>query len=314
MEQANAFPGWQIVGDGAVGMALAYRLHCIGEEVCLTGRTARPNPWALTFQHPPDPAAEWPCPTGSGPGDQRVERLIIATKAFSVAEVLDTWGPKLAPGARVYFLQNGIGFRRSGDLPADVLALDVVNTGFAAFRSSDHAVVQTACEPLWIGDEAGGVSPASPAVSDDLARLVAARFLVRWTSEIRAHQWLKIGVNAVINPLTAIFGCRNGELLEREETRDFVDRLGAENARVLEALGFREQAEGLSETTRQIIGATSTNVSSMLADLNRGDGRSELTFINHPLIQAADDHGISVPINRSISDRAATAFLESRAH
>ena len=168
MEQANAFPGWQIVGDGAVGMALAYRLHRRGEAVCLTGRTARPNPWALTFQHPPDPAAEWPCPTGSGPGDQRVERLIIATKAFSVAEVLDTWGPKLAPGARVYFLQNGIGFRRSGDLPADVLALDVVNTGFAAFRSSDHAVVQTACEPLWIGDEAGGVTPATAAVSDDL--------------------------------------------------------------------------------------------------------------------------------------------------
>ena len=313
MEQANAFPGWQIVGDGAVGMALAYRLHCIGEAVCLTGRTARPNPWALTFQHPPDPAVEWRCPTRSGPGDQRVERLIIATKAFSVAEVLDTWGPKLAPGARVYFLQNGIGFRRSGDLPADVLALDVVNTGFAAFRSSDHAVVQTACEPLWVGDDAGDAAPASPAVSDDLARLVAARFLVRWTSEIRAHQWLKIGVNAVINPLTAIFGCHNGELLEGEETRDFVDRLCAENARVLEALGFREQAEGLSETTRQIIGATSTNVSSMLADLNRGDGRSELTFINHPLIQAADDHGISVPINRSISDRAATAFLESRA-
>jgi 2-dehydropantoate 2-reductase len=312
MEQANAFPGWQIVGDGAVGMALAYRLHCIGEEVCLAGRTARPDPWALTFEHSPDPAVEWPCPTRSGPGDQRVERLIIATKAFSVAEVLDTWGPKLAPGARVYFLQNGIGFRRSGDLPADVLALDVVNTGFAAFRSSDHAVVQTACEPLWIGDEAGGVSPASPAVSDDLARLVAARFLVRWTSEIRAHQWLKIGVNAVINPLTAIFGCQNGALLEREDARSLVEDLCAENAQVLDALGFGGEAGDVLSATQQIIRATATNISSMLADLRRGDGQSELEFINHQLIRAAADHGIPVPINQKIHDQAAAVFLESR--
>ncbi|NCF39346.1 MAG: 2-dehydropantoate 2-reductase, partial [Planctomycetia bacterium] len=68
----------------------------------------------------------------------------------------------------------------------------------------------------------------------------------------------------------------------------------------------------LLETTRHIIRATASNVSSMLADLNRGDGRSELEFINGQLVQVADEHGVDVPVNRSIHDRAAAAFAASR--
>lgn len=311
MKQPQAYSGWQIVGDGAVGMALAHRLHRIGEKVRLAGRTGRPDPSMLTFQHPPEPAVEWACPTRSDPGDQPVERLVLATKAFSVEEALATWRPGLADGARVYFLQNGRGFRRPGDLPANVHSLIVVNNGFAAFRSSTQSVVQTACEPLWIGDEAGGSTPASNAVLGDLDRLIAAGFLARWTPSIDECQWSKIAANAVINPLTAIFGCPNGELLDREEPRRLVEALCKENAAVLQSLGFGGRAVELLETTRHIIRATSSNLSSMLADLQRGHGRSELEFINHQLILAADEHGVSVPINRSVHDRAAAVFRES---
>ncbi len=292
-------------------MVLAHRLHRIGEEVRLAGRTARPDPWALTFQHPPDPAVEWACPTRSNPGDQLVERLVVTTKAYSVEEALATWSPGLADGARVYFLQNGMGFRRPGDLPENVRSLIVVNNGFAAFRPSSQSVVQTACEPLWIGDETGGPTPACSDVSADLDRLIAAGFLARWTPSIDEYQWLKIAVNAVINPLTAIFDCPNGELLDREEPRGLVEELCKENATILRSLGFGGRAGELLETTRNIIRATSSNVSSMLADLQRGHGQSELEFINHPLIGAAEDHGIPVPINRSVHDRAAAAFVES---
>ena len=67
-----------------------------------------------------------------------------------------------------------------------------------------------------------------------------------------------------------------------------------------------------SSIAQHIIWATATNISSLLADLKRGDGRSELEFINHQLIRAAADHGVPVPINQKIHDQAAAVFLESR--
>jgi 2-dehydropantoate 2-reductase len=310
---------WHLVGGGAIGMALAYRLHAIGEQVRLSTRSTLPDPVELTYRYGDTPAVTWSCPTEQSVGRSAgevagptVNRLVITTKAFSVAEALVDWGPTLAPGARVYLLQNGTGFRRPGDLPDHVRPLIVVNSGFAAFQPAARSVVQTACEPLWVGNDAGDAAPASPEVSDDLDRLVAAGFLAEWTPSIRAHQWLKIGVNAVINPLTAIFGCQNGALLEREDARQLVEDLCAENAQVLDALGFGGEAGDLLSATQHIIWATATNISSMLADLKRGDGQSELEFINHQLIRAAADHGVPVPINQKIHDQAAAVFLESR--
>jgi 2-dehydropantoate 2-reductase len=229
-----------------------------------------------------------------------------------VGEVLDVWGPQLAPGARVFFLQNGTGFRRSGDLPEDVHALDAVNTGFAAFRSDERTVTQTGDEPFQIGDAIGRSTPAVDSIVNDLDQLNRAGIEAIWTPVIREHQWLKIAANAVINPLTAIFGCRNGVLLERAETSDLVDSLCVENDRVLESLGFGAAGRGLLERTRHIIRATASNVSSMLTDLNRGDGRSELDFINGALLRAATEHGVEVPVNRSVHDRAAERFAACR--
>ena len=299
-------------------MALAHRLHATGEPVRLVTRTPCPDPVELVYRDGDGPPVTWSCPTTSpseeSPAAGRtVHRLVVATKAYSVGEVLDVWGPRLASGARVFLLQNGTGFRRPGDLPEDVHALDVVNTGFAAFRSGERTVTQTGHEPFQIGDAIGRSTPAVDSIVDDLDCLNRAGIEAIWTPSIREHQWLKIAANAVINPLTAIYGCRNGVLLDRAETSDLVDSLCVENDRVLESLGFGVASPGLLERTRHIIRATGSNVSSMLTDLNRGDGRSELEFINRQLIRAADEHGIEVPVNRSIHDRAVEAFAASRA-
>ena len=298
-------------------MALAHRLHATGEPVRLVTRTPRPDPVELVYRDGDGPPVTWSCPTTSPTADvpasgRSVHRLVIATKASSVGDVLDVWGPRLVPGARVFFLQNGIGFRRSGDLPEDVHALDAVNTGFAAFRSGERTVTQTGHEPFQIGDAIGRSTPAVDSIVDDLDRLNRAGIQAIWTPSIREHQWRKIAANAVINPLTAIYGCRNGVLLDRAETSDLVDSLCVENDRVLEALGFGAAGRGLLERTRHIIRATASNVSSMLTDLNRGDGRSELDFINGSLLRAATEHDVEVPVNRSIHERVTERFAACR--
>ena len=298
-------------------MALAHRLHATGEPVRLVARMPLPDPVELVYRDGDGAPVTWSCPTTSSTADSSatgrfVDRLVIATKAYSVADVLDVWSPRLAPGARVFLLQNGIGFRRPGDLPEDVHALDAVNTGFAAFRSDERTVTQTGDEPFQIGDAIGRGTPTVDSIVDDLDNLNRAGIEAIWTPVIREHQWLKIAANAVINPLTAIHGCRNGVLLERAETSDLVEALCTENMHVLESLGLGAAGRGLLERTRHIIRATAANVSSMLTDLNRGDGRSELEFINGSLLRAATEHGVEVPVNRSVHDRAAERFAACR--
>lgn len=298
-------------------MALAHRLQAIVESVRLVARRPLPDPVELVYRDGDGSSVTWSCPTassteGSVASGRSVHRLVIATKAYSVGEVLDAWGPRLAPGARVFFLQNGIGFRRPGDLPEDVHALDAVNMGFAAFRSGERTVTQTGNEPFQIGDAIGRSTPAVDSIIDDLDHLNRAGIEAIWTPSIREQQWLKIAANAVINPLTAIYGCRNGVLLDRAETSDLVDSLCVENDRVLQSIGLGAAGRGLLERTRHIIRATAANVSSMLTDLNRGDGRSELEFINGSLLRAATEHGVEVPVNRSVHDRAAERFAACR--
>ena len=58
----------------------------------------------------------------------------------------------------------------------------------------------------------------------------------------------KLVMNSVINPLTALLGCRNGDLLESAEARKFISRGCAEAAR---AFGMRAQEEEGSQDDRE---------------------------------------------------------------
>ena len=237
-----------------------------------------------------------------------VERLIVATKAFSVAEVLSKWAPALAPNARVYFLQNGLGFIPEGVLPADVHSLTVVNSGFAAYLKSPRHVVQTAMGRFWIGDESGSPIPPSEEITKDLRILHAAHFLCDWTSEISKHRWLKMCINAVINAQTVLFDCPNGELSTRPEAIELTGSMCDEFGAAFRAMGIDITAEDIRASTQEVIELTADNLSSTLQDYRHGRRVNELAFINGAIIETARSLGISMPVNADVYHRAEERF------
>lgn len=299
---------WSIAGNGAVGMTLAWHIHRSGQRVCLLTREEQPNPLKLQYQFNDEKPKKWSCPTQSQPGeDAPITRFIVATKAFSVADVLARWAPALAKNARVYLMQNGRDFLPESALLPSHHVHFIVNSGIASYRSDARSVVQTAMQPVLVGDEEGSPHP-KPEVAADLDLLEQAGIHCTWTNDIHEHHWVKLAVNAAINPLTVIFDCNNGELLKNSQAVAIMSDLHKEGSAILKKLGVSHREDELRELIEHVISSTSENISSMLQDYREGSGRNELEYIMSPLIREAEKHEIDVPVLLEVHSRANARF------
>ena len=116
---------------------------------------------------------------------------------------------------------------------------------------------------------------------------------VAWHNNMGASSWRKLAVNCVINPLTAIKGCKNGDL------RDYPQEVAAicrEVAAVMEREGIHTSAENLLFYVEQVIESTAENISSMLQDV-RAQRHTEIDYITGFLLNRARAHGVAVPEN-----------------
>lgn len=300
---------WHVAGDGAIGMALAYRLHHHqSATVTLLTRTHQPDFVDLLYEPFGEPVVKWSCPTNfQHDGKKKFRRLVIATKAYSVEKVLQKWSPSLEEGATVYFLQNGIGFNVEG-LPDSARSLFVANGGFTAYLAGRRHVVQSAMKPIWIGVENGDPSPSSPDLENDLQTLDAAGFQVRWTPDIVQHRWEKISINAIVNTQAVIYDCVNGRLLEHPQAsvdiRTMCDELGS----LFKAMSVDIASEHLHKMTLSVLEITSKNICSTLQDYRKGMKRHELEYINLALLKEARSRGIEMPVHEEVYLRVTELF------
>lgn len=309
MAQGSNAHDWHIAGNGAVGMMLAWHLRRAGERICLLTRSEHPDPMDLIHRFKDQPSETWTCPTRFQPKeDTQINRLVVATKSFSVSEVLERWRGTLTPEARIYFMQNGWGFHLEEHAVPGQRVIHVVNSGLAGFRRGEHEVIQTAMHPLLCGDAAGSASPADEGVSGDLDRLLAAGITLNWVSDIDERRWVKVAVNAAVNPLTVIFRCPNGELLEHPEAIELMRGMQQEIAEIFRGMGMNQTAENLGDLTSGVIAGTRDNLSSMLQDFERGADRNELDHITVPLIEQAGKLGVNSSVLQEVDRRARACF------
>jgi len=119
------------------------------------------------------------------------------------------------------------------------------------------------------------------------------------TRNIRLTIWKKLVVNACINPLTAITGLRNGELLRHRFLLGIMHQITKESVKVARAKGIRIDYRGALLRTKAVCKKTRDNISSMLQDINRGK-ETEIDYINGGIVKIARRNKISVPTNELI--------------
>jgi 2-dehydropantoate 2-reductase len=126
--------------------------------------------------------------------------------------------------------------------------------------------------------------------------LAAAGLQVETSADLRALVWGKLVVNAGINPLTALLGIPNGQLLDRPSALDIMARAVDEVMQVADAAGVRLEMRDPLQTTLDIARRTASNRSSMLQDLERG-APTEIDAICGAVSREGSRAGIQTPVN-----------------
>ncbi len=129
------------------------------------------------------------------------------------------------------------------------------------------------------------------------------------SDNIEGVLWGKLLINAVINPLTAITGLKNGELLESLVLRETMRLIVEEAVRVPVKKGIRLPYQKIFEKVEEQCQASRDNISSMLQDILRKK-RTEVDFINGAIVSEGEKIGIATPVNKTFWNLV--KFLEGR--
>jgi 2-dehydropantoate 2-reductase len=217
--------------------------------------------------------------------------LLVTLKAWQVSDAVKALAAQLPPTSPILLLHNGMG--TIDELKSIPQPLLMATTTHAARRDGNIIV-----------HVASGVTHIGPAREQDGDYSYLADVLqkvlpdVAWHNNIRPQLWRKLAVNCVINPLTALWDCPNGELKNHPQE---VATLCAEVASVIEREGLHTSADDLRYYVEQVIDSTAENISSMLQDV-RALRHTEVDYITGYLLKRARAHGIAVPENARLYD------------
>ena len=224
--------------------------------------------------------------------------VIFSCKSHAIPSLLELARTLLRENGVALAISNGLGHpeqlaRALG--PHRVLA---ATTTHGAFTDADGTVVwvgqgtvNLALPPFGAGEASIGLvaellksAGLFPVVRDDSASLI----------------WEKVLLNLAINPIAALAGLQNGELLDDGlfGTCMMVYREAARVAR-LERVAVPDEVT-FEQQLRKVLTSTKDNHCSMLQDIKAGR-RTEIEALNGAVVELAEEHGLAVPINQMLT-------------
>ncbi|TKI06294.1 2-dehydropantoate 2-reductase [Martelella alba] len=278
-----------VLGCGAIGQLWLAGLHRQGHH--LQGWLRVPQSHCLVnVVSPLGETFHYQLPANDNTHLAQSDLLLVTLKAWQVSGALRSLLPLLKPDCAVLLLHNGLGTRE--ELPAMSQPLLQGITTHAAYRHENGSIVHVYSGTTRIGP----LTPNAQTISQLAEILHDALPDVAWHNNIAASCWLKLASNCVINPLTAAYGCKNGEI---ERYTEEIEAICREIAEVMDREGFHTSYESLLFYVGQVIRSTAGNTSSMLQDI-RAQRHTEIDYISGYLVRRARIHGINVPANQRL--------------
>jgi len=281
-----------VFGAGAIGSTMGAMLS-VNHHVVLVGRephmrAIRENGLRITGQVN---MISWPDAVTEIEGMEPQDIILITVKAYDTPEALESITPIVNEKTIVVSLQNGLS---SADLILSRYAGGVLGiTSWGAFLESP-GVVRVAGQ----GDTAFG-SLNAPEKASIVARLFTeAGVPSRKSDNIIGEIWMKVIVNACINPITALLKITNGEIVKDEGVLKLVRDICAEGAAAARANGIALPGNPY-ERTLEVIGSTASNKSSMLQDIEH-QRPTEIDQITGELVMKGEEKGVPMPVNRTL--------------
>lgn len=290
-----------------------------------------------------------------------IESLFVATKAGGVVSAIKELVPRLQTHSTIVLLNNGMGvyeelvskvFRNPEARPHFVLAVNnngaflkdqmhVVHTGPGSIqfgivpdpmgRNYEERLDDTLALPLdSISSRDDPHSERYISLRNTIAALASLEGVgASWSpiSTVLHAMKRKLVVNAIVNPLTAIMNCRNGDVFQSDYARHVAQRVcreagqafaadlraGLNTTRIaghgqdglprwqgrLALLPAPLEPRALEEEVLRVAHNTADNLSSMLVDVRRGKA-TEIEYINGYLLRLGWTHNVRMHTTASL--------------
>ncbi|KAJ9202985.1 hypothetical protein DTO021D3_5797 [Paecilomyces variotii] len=262
--------------------------------------------------------------TQSAQDDEKIECLIVTVKAPQTVKALKSVSHRLTPESTVLFLQNGMGiidevnekvFPHPYERPNYMLG--IISHGLfrqVPFKVAHAGIGTTILSPvpsraLTAAEKQGhDWAPSTKYLLRTLTLTPPLVAVAETPTALLQYQLEKLAMNAVINPLTVLMDCENGELLYNYAITRAMRLLLIEISTVICSLPELQGVPGvqnrfapdrLRHMAVQLAQKTAKNTSSMLQDVRRGQ-ETEIEYINGYIIRRGEELGIKCAVNYMI--------------
>jgi len=283
---------WQIIGAGAIGCLWAANLKRIGQDVHLVTRS---NFLANTlyYQNLQQQRQQFTV-SSSNTLLNAADPILVCVKATQVKQAIQDQLARISTQQVIILMHNGMGCAEQIQQLLPNNPIICATTANASLLHGPLNIQQTGLGATYLG----AFNNTATQYKDLVQPLNLALENTCWANDIKQKLWLKLLINSAINPLTAIFQIKNGELQETvfQQQIDSISREGLLVARA-EKIYFQENE--LLKIIRQVIVATAENYSSMNRDLFF-QRNTENEYINGYLLKKARQHNIATPCIESL--------------
>ncbi len=296
-----------VVGQGAIGLLWYYKLsQSVANKVSLLCSINTEKSHQLDFLDHDNQQHHQELDYATRVDLHNADIIIFCLKAYQLTAAFSQYLDERTTNAAIVLCHNGM--LNSAELPDEhqVFAMLVTH---GSKRKHNYSIEHTGIGHGDIGLVKGTTS------AEKIAQLVTtfnnALPKVFWHEDISTKQWLKLAINCVINPLTAINDCDNGAL-EKEKYYDVIERILAELVTIATVNKIELPLASLKKSVFNVIAKTAKNSSSMRSDILVGRV-TEIEHINGFIHQQGLLHNVATPENTMLWQQIKTLELKSKA-
>ena len=222
------------------------------------------------------------------------ELILLCVKSYQVKAAIEALKHKISTQAIIVFCHNGMGtYQNLAKLQQPCLAL--LTTHGCKITRPFHA------QHTGLGHHDFGLVTGNITLSmrnNISATLTQALPTLTFTEAIKDKQWLKLAINCVINPITAIENIDNGQLLD-DKFKLLITALISEIIAVAANENINFDFNELQTAILQVAKNTAKNCSSMRSDILQRR-KTEIDYINGYMVNLAKKAGLGVPQNERL--------------
>ena len=223
--------------------------------------------------------------------------ILFCVKSFQIGSALKHMAPQLKANASIILAHNGMG--TLAELPMSFTKehnIYALLTTHGCLREAPLHITHTGIGITDIGLLSGKLDIVEQQALTGL--LNNALPSVNFHKNIAEKQWLKLAINCVINPLTALHDINNGRVNNDIFTVQ-IKKILTELVLVAECEEIHLNTDLLIKTVRQVAKATAKNSSSMRCDI-LAHKQTEINYINGYVHDLGITHGIATPQNTQL--------------